>query len=288
MGAIIAALLIGGGALVAYALTRKTTPYPQGISGGLKEGEFPAFLKPVSSQYRGPGLPPDAKGSGGFFASIFNSPVIPNEKPLPASDIPQWSGSPLSGDVWSPSPSAVLGALGRVGPAPPQGAVTTNTNDFDDVIQTAAEQAGMDDPAMLKAIVAKESGFNPYAVNPEGTYVLDGTRYTAGDMAGRGKLAQYIQGGGDPGALGINPSIGLAQVRLSTARKILNSPHLTAQQLYSVSTNLLAAAALLKQLFDAGITIDTIDAYNVGQDLSPRNLPYRDDVKRFYQQFAKG
>lgn len=277
MGAIIAALLIGGEALVVYALTRNTTPYPQGISGGLKDGEF---LKPVSSQYRGPGLPPDAKGSGGFFASIFNSPVIPNEKPLPAADIPQWAATMNPGSI------GLIG--GGAGPTPPQGAVTTNTNDFDDVIQTASEQAGMDDPAMLKAIVAKESGFNPYAVNPEGTYVLDGIRYTSGDMGGRGKLAQFIQGGGDPGTLGLNPSIGLAQVRLSTARKILGRPSLTAQQLYSVSTNLFAAAALLKQLFDAGITIDTIDAYNVGQDLSPRNLPYRDDVKRFYQQFAKG
>jgi hypothetical protein len=47
-----------------------------------------------------------------------------------------------------------------------------------------------------------------------------------------------------------------------------------------------AASALLAQLFAAGITLDTIDAYNVGQNLSVRNLPYRDKVNAYARQFA--
>lgn len=141
-------------------------------------------------------------------------------------------------------------------------------------------------PHILKAIVAKESSFNPDAINPEKPFTLNGVAYSASDKTGRAKLRQFILDGGNPlTALGVNPSIGLAQVRLKIARKVLRDPGLGAAELFDPIMNLRASAALLRELISAGITLDTIDAYNVGQDLQPRNLPYRDRVVKFARQF---
>ncbi len=140
-------------------------------------------------------------------------------------------------------------------------------------------------PVILKAIVAKESGFNPNAINPEKTFTLDGVTYSPSDRAGRAKLRQFIFSGGNPKVLGLNPSIGLAQVRLGIARKVLRDPALGAAELFDPALNLRASAALLSELIAGGITLQTIDAYNVGQDLQPRNLPYRDAVVKFARQF---
>ncbi len=157
---------------------------------------------------------------------------------------------------------------------------------FDQQIESAASSYGIP-PHVLKAIVRRETNFRPNEVNPGKSFTLDGVTYSAANSTGRSRLRDFILSGGDPASLGLNPSIGLAQVRVGTARKILRSPRLTASALFNPAINLAAAAALLRELFDAGITLDTIDAYNVGQDLQPRNLPYRDAVKGFARQFER-
>ncbi len=180
----------------------------------------------------------------------------------------------------------LLGAGGLPRLAAPEGATeVASTSSFDATIAEAADRWNVK-PNILKAIVARESGFNQVAINPEKSFVLKGVLYSAGDAKGRTALRAFIAEGGDPLSLGINPSIGLAQVRLTTARSLSNNPSLKASALFVPATNLDLAARLLRQLFDAGITIDTIDAYNVGQDLSPRNLPYRDAVKQNADRFA--
>ncbi len=157
---------------------------------------------------------------------------------------------------------------------------------FDEQIESAAHSYGIP-PHVLKAIVRRETNFEPNAINPEHSFTLDGVTYSAENRTGRNRLRDFIVSGGDPASLGLNPSIGLAQVRVRTAQNVLRSPRITAAALFNPVTNLSAAAALLKELFAAGITLDTIDAYNVGQDLSPRNLPYRDAVKGFARQFER-
>lgn len=156
-------------------------------------------------------------------------------------------------------------------------------NEWDQLISLVASREGVD-PALLKAIVKKESGFDEEAVNPERSFFLYGKSYGPGDLSGRRALHDFIAGGGDPASIGLNPSLGLAQVRVSIGKKFI--PGLDAIQLFDPQTNLTASARLLRQLAKAGITLDTIDAYNVGQDLSPRNLPYRDEVRANYALFV--
>lgn len=164
------------------------------------------------------------------------------------------------------------------------------TKRFDPLIADAASRQGIP-PHILKAIVAKESGFNPDAINPESSFILDGVTYSPGSSQGRGQLRDFLKSGGSLSSVRrisgrqLNPSIGLAQVRVSTARKFILG--VQAFELFNPVTNLTAASELLRELFSAGITLDTIDAYNVGQDLSPRNLPYRDRVRNFARTFEK-
>lgn len=155
-------------------------------------------------------------------------------------------------------------------------------NSYDALISAIADREGVD-PALLKAIIKRETNFDEEAVNPEQTFTIYGTTYAPSSVQGRRRLHDFIVGGGDPSSIGVNPSLGLAQVRFSTGKYFI--PGLEAKELFDPQTNLTASARLLRELADAGITLETIDAYNVGQDLSPRNLPYRDEVKKNYQLF---
>ncbi|MGH7744699.1 MAG: transglycosylase SLT domain-containing protein, partial [Candidatus Dormibacteria bacterium] len=145
---------------------------------------------------------------------------------------------------------------------------------YDGIISQVANTEGAD-PILLKAIVKKESNFDEEAVNPETTFTLGGVTYGPNDSGGRKALHDFISGGGDPASIGLNPSLGLAQVRVGIGKAFI--PGLEAIQLFDPETNLTASARLLKQLAAAGITLDTIDAYNEGQALDRRNLPYRDE-----------
>lgn len=162
--------------------------------------------------------------------------------------------------------------------------VTALAGGYDAMIAAQAKSAGIP-PNILKAIVRQESNFTEAAINPEKDFTLDGVSYAASSKAGRAALRSWILAGNDPRVLGLNPSIGLAQVRVKTARKVLGSPRLTAAELFKPEVNLRASAALLAELLRAGITLETIDAYNVGQDLQPRNLAYRDRVRGFAKQY---
>jgi soluble lytic murein transglycosylase-like protein len=153
---------------------------------------------------------------------------------------------------------------------------------WDAMIRDIAGREGIS-PILLKAIVRKESFFDPMAINPETSFTFDGTRYASSSRTGRAKLTQYIMEGHDPGKLGLNPSIGLAQVRIRIAKSFVAG--ITARDLFDPGMNLTASARLLRQLQGAGITLQTIDAYNVGQDLDPRNFPYRDEVVANYRKF---
>lgn len=153
---------------------------------------------------------------------------------------------------------------------------------YDGLIQRVAAAYRVP-PTWLKAIVAVESNFDPYAINPERDFVLGGMSYKASSRRDRIVLVQFILQGNDPATLRLNPSLGLTQLRVSTARKFL--PSLRALQLFDEEVNLTIAAQLLAQLIRAGITLETIDAWNVGQDLKPRNLLYRTNVRDFANRF---
>ncbi len=156
-------------------------------------------------------------------------------------------------------------------------------NDFDDLIRTVAN-AELVSPAILKAIVAKESFFDADAINPEKNFTINGVTYPQYDKRGQGVLRAFIKEKEDPLTLGINPSLGLAQVRVTIGQKMI--PGLDAWELFIPQTNLTASGRLLRELLDAGITLDTIDAYNVGQGLRIRNLKYRDEVNSYYARFV--
>jgi hypothetical protein len=155
-------------------------------------------------------------------------------------------------------------------------------NQWDVLIQQVAAAERVE-PALLKAIVAKESYFDEEALNPERDFVLNGVSYGQYDSAGTKALHDFIAAGNDPKSIGLNPSLGLAQVRVSEGQSFI--PGLQAVELFDPQTCLTASARLLRQLFDAGITLDTIDAYNEGQALHRRKLPYRDAVNAYYVRF---
>lgn len=108
---------------------------------------------------------------------------------------------------------------------------------YDALIRAAASGYGVD-PALIKAHMSVESNFNPHATNLEGS--------------------------------GVNPSSGLMQVRLSTARALGfpgeqgNSDLLTG--LYAPGVNVPLAAKLIRQNLDqaAGDLDRAISAYNGG------------------------
>lgn len=149
---------------------------------------------------------------------------------------------------------------------------------YDAAIFNAANASRVE-PALLKGIVAIESNFDPLAINPEQLFTLGGQTFTAASARGREALRDAILGGFDPASIGVDPSIGLAQVRVSTARDFVSG--VTAHQLFSPETNLAAAARFVAWLFSNGITHEMIDAYNVGLTnvrRGVRNIAYRDRV----------
>lgn len=183
------------------------------------------------------------------------------------------SASPLFPDKSVPLPSP---------PVLPAAQQILGRGLWDGMIENVARNEGIP-PHVLKAIVATESSFDPTAINPEVAFTLGGVAYSAADKTGRARLREYIMQGNNPSSVGLNPSIGLAQMRISTARNLGFSGAPAA--LFAPFTNLTWSARLLRQLFDAGITLETMDAYNVGQDLRPRNLLYRDTVKQFAERY---
>jgi hypothetical protein len=154
---------------------------------------------------------------------------------------------------------------------------------WDQAIAQAASAASID-PVLLKSIVATETGFNPFAINPEKDFVLNGVSYKQYDRAGQAALVAWIQAGNEPATIGLNPSLGIAQVRVGNAKKLINQ--LNAWDLFDAATCLEAAAYLIA---DDGTTLDTADMYNVGNGSNwargVRNVPYRTKVQTFYAQF---
>src|SRR5258708_1675433 len=150
-------------------------------------------------------------------------------------------------------------------------------------IANAAAQAGID-PILLKAIVATETGFNPDAINPEKDFILNGVSYKQYDRAGQRALVAWIKAGNEPSTIGLDPSCGIAQVRVSNAKKFISG--LDAWDLFDAATCLEAAAYLIA---DDGTTLDTADTYNVGNGTNwargVRNVPYRTKVQTFYAEF---
>jgi hypothetical protein len=155
---------------------------------------------------------------------------------------------------------------------------------WDAVIAQAAAAAGID-PVLLKAICATETGFDPNAINPEQNFILNGVSYGQNDRNGRAQLVAWIKDGNSPASIGLNPSCGIAQVRVSNGKKFISG--LDAWDLFDPAVCLEAAAYLIR---DDGTTLETADMYNVGHGLNwlrgVRNLPYRAKVQDFYSRFA--
>ena len=99
---------------------------------------------------------------------------------------------------------------------PPSGVASQ----FDPLIAQAAKAAGID-PVLLKAICATETGFNANAINPETDFTLNGVQYAQYDRNGQALLVQWMKDGNDPASIGLNPSCGIAQVRVSNGKKFI-------------------------------------------------------------------
>jgi soluble lytic murein transglycosylase-like protein len=200
---------------------------------------------------------------GGFAVFLFANPSF------------AFAASGDGGDSSGDSPSGETSA-----DAPPPSGVHP---EFDPLIAQAAKDAGVD-PVLLKAICATESGFNPDSINPEKDFILNGVSYGQNDRAGRLLLVQWIKAGNDPASIGLNPSCGLAQVRVGNAKKFISG--LDAWDLFDPATGLEAGAYALA---DMGATLDTADMYNVGHGTNlargVRNAPYQARVAMFYSQF---
>ena len=162
---------------------------------------------------------------------------------------------------------------------PPSGVASQ----FDPLIAQAAKAAGID-PVLLKAICATETGFNANAINPETDFTLNGVQYAQYDRNGQALLVQWMKDGNDPASIGLNPSCGIAQVRVSNGKKFIQG--LDAWDLFDPATCLEAAAYLIA---DDGTTLAIADMYNVGHGLNwvrgVRNLPYLAKVQDFYSRF---
>ncbi len=186
------------------------------------------------------------------------------------------------------SPSMAFAAEGDVGSGSDasSGSAASSSGvamQWNAAIAQAAAVAGID-PALLKSIVATETGFNPDAINPEKDFVLNGVSYKQYDRAGQRALVAWIKDGNEPATIGLNPSCGIAQVRVSNAKKFISG--LNAWDLFEAPTCLEAAAYLIA---DDGTTLDTADMYNVGNGSNwargVRNVPYRTKVQTFYAEF---
>lgn len=156
---------------------------------------------------------------------------------------------------------------------------------FNDAIAAAAARAGVD-PVMMKALTAVESGFVNTSINPEKDFMLNGVSYGQNDRAGRAALVAWIQDGNDPASIGLNPSIGMMQIRVSIAKQFISG--LDAWDLFDPATNFEAGADLMAQM-GAGLSYDTADAWNVGLGTNwrngVRNAPYLAKAQSFYDKF---
>src|SRR5713226_8133021 len=124
------------------------------------------------------------------------------------------------------NPNSAFAAAGDVGngsssdsaessnASPPSGVAMQ----WNPLIAQAAKAAGID-PVLLKAICAQETGFNPNAINPEKDFTLNGVSYSQYDRAGQRLLVAWIKDGNNPASIGLDPSCGIAQVRVDKIRK---------------------------------------------------------------------
>ena len=181
-----------------------------------------------------------------------------------------------TGDVGSASGDSPAGGSDT---PPPSGVAMQ----YNSLIAAAASAAGVD-PVLLKSLCAEESGFNPNSINPEKDFTLDGVSYGQNDPTGRKALVAWMKDGNDPATIGLNPSCGIAQVRVGNAKQFISG--LDPWDLFDPATCLEAAAYLMA---DMGITLDTADMYNVGHGTNwargVRNLPYQQKVAMYYAQF---
>jgi hypothetical protein len=168
--------------------------------------------------------------------------------------------------------------------APARSAPSGVAMQWNDAIAQAASNAGID-PALLKAIAATETNFNPNAINPEKDFMVNGVSYKQYDSAGQRALVAWIKAGNEPALIGLNPSLGIAQVRVGNAKTFISGLH--AWDLFDPATCFLAAAFLIR---DDGTDFDTLDMYNVGNGSNwargVRNLPYRAKAQSFYTKFV--
>lgn len=138
---------------------------------------------------------------------------------------------------------------------------------YDSYIYTAAKLANIE-PEIIAAHIMQESSYNPNAVHKD----LDGVS-----------------------------SYGLMQVRLDTARNMLNEPKLTPEQLSHPKINILAGAKYIQQSRIKWPNIkDSIAAYNAGkprknsagQYVNSKGVTnvqyYVDRVYGFYQKYQAG
>ncbi len=184
-----------------------------------------------------------------------------------------------SADMGGSGAPGDLSALGAAKPAP-----SGVASQYDDMILHAASQAQID-PVLLKAICATETGFRVDAINPETDFILNGIAYAQYDSGGKTLLVEWIKAGNDPASIGLNPSCGIAQVRVSNGKKFISG--LNAWDLFDPVICLQAAALLIA---DDGTTLATADMYNVGHGLNwlrgVRNAHYQAKVADFYARFA--
>jgi len=190
------------------------------------------------------------------------------------------------------NPDSAFAAAGAVGgdlggwategaSTPPPSGVAMQWN----ALIAKAAAAARIDPVLLKAICATETGFRPDAINPEKDFMLNGVSYGQYDKRGQALLVAWIEDGNSPASIGLNPSCGIAQVRVGNAKKFISG--LDAWDLFDPAVCFEAAAYLIA---DDGTTLDTADKYNVGNGTNwrngVRNLPYRTKVADFYSRFA--
>lgn len=158
---------------------------------------------------------------------------------------------------------------------------------WDGAIQENSDLTGVD-PVLIKAIIEVESGGNPLAINPVNKNI------SASEL--RSKILADSDGGwiilDDPtyralnGNRSLDPSCGLMQVRVSTASEIDDT--ISPQSLLDGDTCIRVGSKHLANILAQGVTLDTIDAYNMGVGnlrKNKRNMDYRNKVNNWYEQF---
>src|SRR5262249_3308750 len=99
--------------------------------------------------------------------------------------------------------------------------------------------------------------------NREQDFILDGVTYGQNDSNGRALLVAWIKDGNDPASIGLNPSCGIAQVRVSNGKKFIAG--LDPWDLFDAGVCLQAAAYLIAA---DGTTLDTAVMYNAWQGMN--------------------